>query len=350
MDSIALFSDYVAQTNYSDLPLKVVENTKKFIIDTIGVGIAGLTAPGCLEAFEVVKHWSGRPEATVLMRNLKCPAIWAGFVNSIAMHALDFDDTLDESAHHANVSTLPAALAMAEARGKVTGKELICALALGQDVSCRLALSLKRPLAWTRAATCGYFGATSAVGKILGLDSEKMRNAFGIAYSQTAGNVQGLADGALSKRMQPAFAVKSAILSACLAEKGITGASNVLEGDFGFFKLYEGNEYDRNVLLKDLGEDFTGSRLSLKPYPCCRMAVSAIALALNLRKEHDIKLNTVQGITVICSKMVYNMVGKPFEIRNNPQTDAQFSIPYTVIIAILNGDVFLCDFDDFFCC
>ena len=133
---------------------------------------------------------------------------------------------------------------------------------------------------------------------------------------------------------------------ACLAERGITGASNVLEGDFGFFKLYEGNEYDRNVLLKDLGEDFTGSRLSLKPYPCCRMAHSAIDLALKLRKEHDIELNTVEGITVICSRMVYNMVGKPFEIRNNPQTDAQFSVPYTVITALLSGDVFLSDFEE----
>jgi len=40
------------------------------------------------------------------------------------------------------------------------------------------------------------------------------------------------------------------------------------------------------------------------------------------------------------------MVGKPFEIRNNPQTDAQFSIPYTVITALLNGDVFLGDFEE----
>jgi aconitate decarboxylase len=59
MDSIGQFSDYVAKTNYSDLPAAVIENTKKFIIDTIGVGIAGQTAPGCIEALEVVKRWRG---------------------------------------------------------------------------------------------------------------------------------------------------------------------------------------------------------------------------------------------------------------------------------------------------
>jgi len=346
MDSIARFSDYVARINYSDLPTAVIENTKKFIIDTIGVGIAGLNAPGCLEALEVVKYWGGRPEATVLMSDFRCPAPWAGFVNSIFMHALDFDDTLDESAHHATVTALSPALAMAESKGEVTGKELICAVAIGQDISCRLAIALRRPLAWTRAATCGFFGATAAAGKILRLNEEKMWNAFGIAYSQTAGNIQGLLDGALSKRMQPGFAVKSAILSALLAQKGVTGARNVLEGDFGFFKLYEGNDYDKDILLKNLGEDFTGNRLSLKPYPSCRMTHSSIDLALRLQSEHDINFDTIEKITVTCSKMVYEMVGKPFEIRKNAQTDAQFSIPYTVITAFLKGNVFLSNFEE----
>ena len=260
MDSIAIFSDYVAKTSYSDLPAKAIENTKKFIIDTIGVGIAGLNAPGCIEALEMVKYWGGRPESTVFFNDFKCPAPWASFVNSVFMHALDFDDTLDESAHHANVSVLPAALAIAESKKGVTGKDLICAVTIGQDVSCRLAIALRRPLAWTRAATCGFFGATAAACKILKLNQEKTVNAFGIAYSQTAGNIQGLLDRALSKRMQPAFAAKSAIISALLAERGVTGAKNVLEGDFGFFKLYEANDYNKNVLLKKLGKDFTGKR------------------------------------------------------------------------------------------
>lgn len=346
MDSIGQFSDYVEKMDYAHLPRAVIENTKKLIIDSIGVAMAGLNAPGCPEVLDLVKHWGGCPEATVLMSDFRCPAPWAGFVNSIFMHALDFDDTLDESAHHATVSALPAALAMAESKKEVTGKDLICAVAVGQDISCRLAIALRRPLAWTRAATCGFFGATASASKILRLDQEKTWNAFGIAYSQTSGNIQGLLDGALSKRMQPAFAVKSAILSAALAERGLSGARNVLEGDFGFFKLYEGNDYDKNVLLKDLGNDFTGNRLSLKPYPSCRMTHSSIDLALKLRNEYDIELDTIEDITVTCSKMVYEMVGKPFEIRKNAQTDAQFSIPYTVIIALLKGDVFLSDFEE----
>ena len=280
------------------------------------------------------------------MSNYKCPAPWASFVNSILMHALDFDDTLDESPLHANVSVLPAALAMAESKKGTTGKDLLCAVTIGQDVACRIGASLKRPLAWTRTVTCGFFGATAAAGKVLKLDKEKMWNAFGISYCQTAGNVQCMIDGALVKRMQPAFAAKSAVLSTLLAERGVTGTRNVLEGDFGFFKLYEGNEYDREVLVRALGKEFAGMKLSMKPYPCCRMTHASIDAAVQLKKEFRIEPWNVEKITVRPSKMVYEMVGMPFQIRENPQVDAQFSIPYTVITALLKGNVFLDDFEE----
>jgi 2-methylcitrate dehydratase PrpD len=346
MDAIAQFADYVANTNYSDLPAAVVENTKKFIVDTIGVGIAGLGAPGCREAVEVVKNWGGVAESTVMFHEYKCPAPWAAFLNSIFIQALDFDDSLDESALHANVSTLPAALALAEAQKDINGRELICAVSIGQDVACRVGASLKKPLAWIRTATCGFFGATAATGKILKLNKEKMWDAFGISYCQTAGNAQCMVDGVLVKRMQPGFAAKAAILASKLAENGVTGTKNVFEGEFGFFKLYEDNEYDKNILLDGLGKDFRGMRLSTKPYPCCRMTHASIDAILELRKKFDIKLEDVEKIVITASQMVYEIVGMPFKIRNNPQVDAQFNVAYAVIVALLKGDVFINDFEE----
>jgi 2-methylcitrate dehydratase PrpD len=346
MDAIEQFADYIAETKYSNLPHDVVDNTKKFIMDTIGVGIAGLKAPGCQQILETVQKWGGPPESTVLMSGHQCPAPWAAFVNSVFMHALDFDDALDASALHANVSVLPAALALAEARENTTGKDLICAVAIGQDIVCRMGASLKRPLAWIRTATCGYFGATAAAGNILKLDKEKLWNAFGIAYSQTAGNSQCLVDGALVKRMQPAFAAKAAVVSCMLAQNGITGARNVLEGDYGFFKLYEGNEYDRKVLLEGLGKSYKGMDLSVKPYPSCRMTHASIDAALQIRKDPLFHLSDIEKIKVSPSVMSSEMVGSPFQIRKNPQVDAQFSIPYTVAVALTKGDVFLEDFEE----
>ncbi|MBA7667377.1 hypothetical protein ES703_75465 [subsurface metagenome] len=84
--------------------------------------------------------------------------------------------------------------------------------------------------------------------------------------------------------------------------------------------------------------------LSIKPYPSCRMTHASIDAALELSNSHRIKPEGIVEILVYVSKMVSDMVGAPFEIRDNPQVDAQFSIPYTVAVALTRAKVFLDDF------
>ncbi len=338
--------NHIVDTQFDDLPQEVRKEEKKFIIDSLGVAIAGSTAPGSMEIVDLVKGWGGKPEATLIAYGEKVPSPWAALSNSTMMHALDFDDTLDDSALHAHVSVLPAALAMAERRGHVSGKELINAVALGVDLVCRLGLATKRPLAWIRTSTCGSFGAAAVSAKILNFDYEKMLRALGIVYSQASGNAQCLIEGGLVKRMQPAFASYAGILSALLAEKGITGPRDFLEGSYGFFNLYENGDYDRERILSGLGKEYGGMKLSMKPYPSCRMTHASIDATLTLLKNHNINPLEIEEVVVRVSKMVFNMVGHPFVIRENPQVDAQFSIPYNVAVGIVKGDVSLRDFED----
>jgi 2-methylcitrate dehydratase PrpD len=346
MDDLSKIIDHVTNIRFDDLPAEVVDTTKRFVMDSVGVAIAGAKAPGCPEVVDLLKGWGGKPESTIMSYGGKVPAPMAALANSMMMHALDFDDTLDESALHANVSVLPAALAMAEAAGRVSGKDFITATVLGTDMVCRLGLSTKRPLSWIRTATCGSFGAAVAAGRLMGLNRAGMGRALGIVYSQTSGNAQCLVDGGLVKRMQPAFSAKAGVLSAFLAEKGITGAKDPFEGEYGFFNLYEQGDYDREKLLNGFGERFEGMRLSIKPYPSCRMTHASIDGALAALKEHRFNPHDVKEVVVHVSQMAENMVGKPFQIRENPQVDAQFSIPYTVATAFVKGDVRLEDFEE----
>jgi 2-methylcitrate dehydratase PrpD len=237
---------------------------------------------------------------------------------------------------------------MAELRGGVTGKEFINAVVLGVDLVCRLGLATRRPLSWIRTSTCGSLGSAATAAKVLDFDYEKMLRALGIVYSQTSGNAQCLIDGGLVKRMQPAFSAQAGVVSALLAEKGITGARDILEGIYGFFNLYEGGDYNREKILTGLGKQFEGARLSIKPYPSCRMTHASIDAAIAVRKEKGLEASEIVEIVVCVSKMVYDMVGGPFAIRKSPQVDAQFSIPYTIAVGILRGDVFLKDFEEFF--
>lgn len=336
---------HVAKVQFENLPGETIAYAKLLIMDSLGVTFAGSRAPGCPEVVALARAWSGGKGATLLVHGEKVSPPLAALANSMMMHALDFDDTLDASALHTFVSVLPAALATAESAGEVDGKQFLTALVLGVDVVCRLSLGIRRPLSWIRTATCGCFGAAAACAKLLKLSHDGLAHAMGIVYSQCSGNAQGLIEGRLVKRMQPGFAAQAGLTSAFLAQAGITGSRRFLEGPYGFYPLYEGGDYDPEKVLEGLGEHYTIEDLSVKPYPCCRMTHASIDGALELRDHVAGDLEEIKDIEVFTSRMVQKMVGKPFVIGTDPQVDAQFSIPYTVSVALGKGDVFLGDFE-----
>ena len=324
-----------AKTKFSDLPDTAVNNAKKFIMDTIGVAIAGSTAPGCEEVASYIKEIGGKQESTIFMFGGKVPSFNAAFINSMMCHALDFDDYHEGAVVHGNTSILPTVLATAESVKGISGKSFIVAYVLGIDFTCRIGLATGLKQGWHYSSVCGYFGSALTSSKILGLNERETLNALGIAYSQVGGTHQCIVDAALVKRMQPAFAARGGVFSAMLAKQGITGPKGIFEGEFGFFNRYERGNAD--ILRKDLGNIFEVDHLSLKPYPSCGCTHGAIMGALDLAKKQNFRADDIDEIKVITSPYVYGLVGKPFEIRDNPQVDAQFSIPYTVATAIIRG-------------
>jgi 2-methylcitrate dehydratase PrpD len=351
MDAICDLAKYIVNTRYDDIPRNVVEIAKKFIIDSVGVGMAGSSAPGNVEIMDLIKEWGGKKESSILVYADKVPAPAAAFANSILIHSNDYDDTHGRTATHANVTALPAALSIAEKMGS-TGKEFITAVILGVDVTCRLALASNLFHGWHNTATVGIFGATAAASKILGLNEAQMVNAMGIAYSQAAGNRQGRQDGALTKRLQPAFSTRAGVTAAFLAQRGVTGARNVIQGEWGFFRLYHDAsrkfEPDKwaEVLKEGLGERFEVVNLGIKPYPCVRCSHAAIDGALGLATQRNIEAREIEDVTIYTNQRVIDTAGSPFEIRTDPLVDAQFSIPYTVAAALIRKKINLDTFEE----
>jgi 2-methylcitrate dehydratase PrpD len=288
-DPASALARHVCRTGYADLPASAVESARRDLLDTFGCMLGGSGSPGIGELFAVVSRWSGLAESRVLLRGVSLPSPQAALLNASMGHALDFDDTLDTGGSiHPGVSVLGAVLAVSDSLGNVTGKELLLAVALGLDVSCRVALASTVDRGWHRTAAMGVFGAAAAAGKLLGLTPEQMLAAFGVAYSQAAGNRQCILDGALSKRMQAGQAASAGVFSAFLAQTGFTGAYNIFNGRFGFFELYQPNGADPSALLRDLGTAFRGEALSYKPYPCGRPLHAAIDAALAARAQLQI--------------------------------------------------------------
>jgi 2-methylcitrate dehydratase PrpD len=239
-----------------------------------------------------------------------------------------------------------AALAIDDGVGGVGGRELLLAVALGLDVSCRVALASTLDRGWHRTAAMGVFGAAAAAGKLIGLSAEEMLNAFGIAYSQAAGNRQCILDGALTKRLQAGLAASAGVFSALLAQTGFTGAHNVFTGHFGFFELYQPDGHDAALLLRDLGRAYGGEALSYKPYPCGRPLHAAIDAALSARAALGITdAADIAAVTIETDPQSHasEFDGARGKRRPSQVVEAQFALPFLVATALIHGRVRIAD-------
>jgi 2-methylcitrate dehydratase PrpD len=261
-------------------------------------------------------------------------------------HALDFDDALDRAGNiHPGISALAASLAVVEWCGGMAGRDVVVAMTLGLDVACRVALAATVDRGWHRTAAMGVFGATAAAGKLLGLSVEQLVNAFGIAYSQAAGNRQCIVDGALTKRLQAGQAASSGVFAAVLAREGFTGAQQVFAGRYGFFPMYQPEGYDLTALTDGLGTVFRGEELSFKPYPCGRRAHATLDVALELYQRLDLATAQrgaeIAEVLVTTDPKTYQEQFSAGSTKRRPVqvVEAQFSTPFLVAAALVLGQV-----------
>jgi 2-methylcitrate dehydratase PrpD len=344
MDTIYTLAKHIIDTRYEDLPSETVHATKRLILDGLAVALGGSGKEGVSGMLDLLRDWGGKAESTAWIFGDRLPATAAAQVNSLMMHALDYDDVYDKAVLHCGVVAIPVALALAERMGGLTGKKFINAVALGSDVCSRLTLAVTVTvfeLGWHYTTLHGSFNGAAVAGKLLGLDEETLVSALGLAYHQAGGNYQGLHDGVLAKRVGPAFSSRDGITAALLAQRGVTGARNVIDGKAGLYKVYHRGNFDPKILLKDLGKTFEVVNLSLKPYPCCRGTHPSIDGALGLAKKHNLRPDDIEAVKVNIGKGIFYLVCEPIQAKQNPKTvvDAQFSIPWVVAWALRYGKV-----------
>jgi 2-methylcitrate dehydratase PrpD len=344
MDKLSqIVSQYILEVRFEDLGPTVIASAKRSTLDTIGAMLAGSSASGIDTVVDLAKGWGGAEEACVVGFGSRVPAPVAAWCNGAMARAREIDDCLDFLPVHPSASTVPALLALAEWKGSMSGRDFLTGLAVGQDLTIRMGLSLRRNgLQSGRNNMFRIFGSTAALAKAMGSEAEEVRNALGVAFSFAVGDGQSALDGALTLRLQQGIAAQGAVLSMLLASRGFTGAHDFLLGKFGYFRAFEPNprvEY----LTKDLGKSFYGDQISIKPYSACRAAHSAINLALRIRSEEHVDPRSITRVVVRTCPEVYRLVGSPRYAKIKPASPAvaQFSIQFGVAAAFIRGDFFL---------
>lgn len=345
-DLSRVFAEFAAGASYEQLSASAVEAAKQSILDTYGVILAASgMEPAARLAVDFAKESGGTPESTVFAFGGRLPAFMAAFANGAMAHALDFDDQTPWGQHSAS-SLIPAVLAVGERQGHVSGKEMITAVAVGQDLFNRLRRHIEWKKDWFFTTAIGVFCATAAVGRLLQLSSDEIANALGIASLQSAGTCEmlGATEGDL-RAIYAGFPAKGAVMAALLAEKGLRGISTLFEGNNGILQLCFGGRCARESIVERLGKEFTGDRTLYKRWPAVGTAHSHLHATIGLVKEHSLRAADIDEIKIFVGDF-HQLMSHPLEARRAPATlaDAKFSLPYLVAVGATNGELKLADF------
>ncbi|MBC2834528.1 MmgE/PrpD family protein [Paragemmobacter straminiformis] len=340
------FASFAANTRYEDLPEAAVEAAKKSLLDTLGVMLAASgMEPAVRPILETVLENGGQEQATIIGFGKRVPSSQAAFVNGALAHGLDFDSQTPWGAHP-DSSVVPTVLALAEKRGGVSGKELIRAIAIGQELFIRLRCNVGWHMDWNLSTAVGCFSATAAGAAVMGLDTPTIARALGIASMQSAGTMEQIFGiGSDLRGMYAGFTSQGCVNAVLLAAKGMTGIDGLFEGEAGLFKVYFKGEYNREAMLKDLGSEFLCGGMTYKYWPAVGNAHTYIHAAIELMRENNVALEDVEKIRVYCGDFAIRMC-VPLEKRQVPGTlvDAKFSLPFLVALALTKRQMNISDF------
>jgi 2-methylcitrate dehydratase PrpD len=322
-------ADFILRTDYAGLPADIVAICKTAVLDHIGVMLAARDDKSVAAAAKLARALGGRPDATLLDRGGKVPVASAAMVGAVMAGTMDLDDgAFRPEGHltHAGRVIIPSVLAVAE-YVNASGKELIQAVAIGYEVTLRAGWLIRN---WgeelTPAGMVANYGAAAATGKLIGLDRERIAHALGIAEAHCLHPSKAIfINSHAMTKDSCGWGAMTGITAALLAEAGFEGPAT----------LFDLPEYNREP-LETLGKDWETRRLYFKPYPSCRNNHAAVGGLIDLMRDHKLTPDAIRSITVGVAKWP---AGTTAYYRPKNTWDAQFSIPYVVGVAAVDGEL-----------
>jgi len=343
---------FVTRTKFNDVPEEVVRLAKGFVLDGLGVILAGTTERGSKILHAYVRQMGGKQECTILGTGLKAPAPKAALSNGVSGHAMDYDDTqLSTSKEavyglltHPTIPVLSSALATAEQLNS-TGKDFLLAYILGVEAECRIADAINPrhyQSGFHTTATIGGLGATVAVGKLLRFKEDALERALALAASMASGLRENF--GTMTKPLHAGRSAENGVTAAQLAKRGFTSAKGILEAKRGLFNAMAGG-FDEKKIAGRLGHPYFMQEpgISIKPYPSGSLSHPAQDLILDLVNDHGINASDIEAIDVGTNSNVPNALIYPM-----PTTalEGKFSIPFCMAIGVLERKAGIAQFRD----
>ena len=335
------FAEYAVKEQTSQLPADVIHHAKRAVIDWYAAFLPGsLVAPATLleQAFAEDLDRGNARLASGRRATLRAAAL----INGAASHSVEFDDIYRDAGYHAGSPVISAALAAAQAHG-ATGEQFLRGVIVGYEISTHIGVAImpSHYNFWHTTGTVGSFGAAAAVATILGCNREQFAHALATVGTFASGLQQAFRSQAMTKPLHSGHAADVGAMAAMAAAQGVTGASDILEGEVGFGAAMSVNP-DWKQAVRGLGADYNITRMTFKNHGCCGHTFAPIDGLLHLQKIHNLSWRDVQRVRIATYKAGTDIV-------NNPAPEgayqAKFSLQYVAAHALVHGSVRLSAFE-----
>ncbi len=342
-------AEFVIHTREGDVPADVLDLSRDALVDTLGCALAGTLD----ECAEIAQRWvmetGARAQAIVVGTQLATSPAEAAFVNSLAAHALDFDDSLTNLRGHPTAPMLGAGLAVGEVAGAngTTGKAVLAAIAIGLEVGGKLGPALGAGhymKGWHSTATVGVFTATAVAARLWGLTAAQLQTAWGIAASESSGLIRNF--GTMTKPFHAGHAARSGVVAAWMAKNGFTADDHIFDGKNNFFSTHAGADaVPLETTLPNLGKpwEMLSPGIYVKRFPCCYCNHRPVGGMFEMIQQHNIKKEEVTKVRI----GFLPGADTPL-IHFDPHTglEGKFSMEYNAAAVLLDGKLTMETFTD----
>ncbi|GES65502.1 immune-responsive protein [Aspergillus terreus] len=338
-----------------DVPEDQLVRAKYLILDGIGCAIVGAHLPWSEKAAHAILDMEPPGDCPVWGYNKKIGSLPSALVNSTAIQAFELDDWHSLAPLHSNAILLPALFAAAahqKARGgpTINGASLLLSTIVGYEIGPRVGLCLHGShmltRGWHSGVVFGHAASAAAVSKLLGLGSEAIEDAVGIACTQACG-LMSAQFGSDVKRMQHGFAARNGLFGALLAKSGYTGIKQVFEEPYGGFLAVFGegsgkeHPFLAEELVSGLGQTWQLDAIRVKPHASMAGTHCTIDSVAALQREYPGKLKDLDAISSIAIEMSEPAWKHGGWKAHRPltATGAQMSCAYVAAVQLVDGQV-----------
>ena len=335
-------ASFAADLRFRDIPLEVVAHAKLCLLDTLGCALFGSTLAWSRILRETLTGIDERGTTRVWGTNSSLSSTHAALANGTAAHAFELDDLHPRSIVHPGSVVAPPAFAA----GARSGPQLVTALVAGYEVAARVGMSVGAAhliAGWHPTGTHGTLGAAASAGSVLGLSATEMRDALGIAGSQSSG-LMASQYGSMVKRFHAGRAAQSGLYGALLAQRGFTGIADLFEAEYGGYGRTFSPVFDPAALVAGLGITWETLNVGFKIYSTNGSCHPTIDALLALRRDDALRAEQVEAIDVHVSTATMRHVGWPYV--PDSVTTAQMNLPYVAAVVLRDGEAFVDQFSE----